>query len=73
MKKQTIKQKNKTKQKTKNTKLNRSSFGVSSLLGGLKNKKKSLEAMKTRSKKLLKLHLENNSICITTPLSQNPT
>ena len=29
--------------------------------------------MKTQSKKLLKLHLENNPIYITTPLSQNPT
>ena len=69
MKKQTIKQKNKTN-KYKNTKLNRSSFGVSSLLGGLK---KSLEAMITQSKKLLKLYLENNPIRITIPLSQNPT
>ena len=29
--------------------------------------------MKTQSKKLLKLYLENDSICITTPLLQNPT
>ena len=73
MKKQTIKQKTKQNKQTKNTKLNRSSFGVSSLLGGLKNKKKTLEAMKTQSKKLLKLYLENDPICITTPLLQNPT
>ena len=45
MKKQTIKKTKQNKQ-TKNTKLNRSSFGVTSLQGGLKNKKNLLKRLK---------------------------